>query len=150
MPLSAGLGAVAALGAGVFAAPLADFSEGGPGGFELDTYADDVAIDTNTRELALHGHVEVGAAPFHLRADALRLRRTPRGVAVEGEGTLAFYPCRHSADAFVPRRALVAHPAIDSSFAAAEIYGCRWRGYPYVWLRARPRALAAHARLSRR
>lgn len=137
MPLSAGLGAVAALGAGVFAAPLADFSEGGPGGFELDTYADDVAIDTNTRELALHGHVEVGAAPFHLRADALRLRRTPRGVAVEGEGTLAFCPCLGTPLTLSFHDALVAPPSdLILRSPRLEIYGVPVAWLPYVWLRA--------------
>ena len=38
-------------------------------------------------------HVRVDEPPFHLTSDALRLRRVPIGVELDGEGKLAFCPC---------------------------------------------------------
>ena len=60
---------------------------------DLDVRADEVTVDTRMRELELHGHVHADAPPFHLSSDALKLKRSSRGIIVEGDGRLTFCPC---------------------------------------------------------
>lgn len=126
---------VAGAAAGVFGAPLSALAP--PGLAELETHADDVTIDTERRELELRGHVEVDAAPFHLRSDALRLRRTGRGIEVEGEGTLAFCPCLGTPLTLYFHDALVGPPSdLVLRQARLEVYGVPVFWLPYFWLRA--------------
>jgi hypothetical protein len=76
----------------------------------VDTHADDVTLDARLREVELRGHVRVESPPFHLTSDALRLRRTSRGVEIDAKGKLSFCPCLGTPLAISFDGAIVAPP----------------------------------------
>lgn len=134
MPVDAAI-----LAGALFAAPISSLAP--PGLTELESHADDMTIDTERRELELRGHVEVDAAPFHLRSESLRLRRTVRGIAIDGRGELAFCPCLGTPLTLSFDDALVGPPSdLILRQPRLEIYGVPVLWLPYFWLRAPDRA----------
>jgi hypothetical protein len=110
------------------------FADGPP---EVRVTADDVTIAPHTQTLALHGHVDVDAAPFHLTSDALRVTRTTHGLVIDGEGRVAFCPCLGEPVALVFRGATVAPPSdlfLVQPRLEVERVPLFW--LPYFWLRS--------------
>ncbi|HEY1958681.1 MAG TPA: hypothetical protein VGH28_23850 [Polyangiaceae bacterium] len=104
---------------------------------DLDVRADDVTVDTRMRELELHGHVHADAAPFHLSADALKLKRSSRGIIVEGDGRLTFCPCLGTPIALGFKGATVAPPGdLFLTSPRLEIFHVPVFWLPFFWLRA--------------
>ncbi len=103
----------------------------------LDTHADDVTLDAKQRELELRGHVSVESPPFHLSSDALTLKRTPRGVDVDGKGRLAFCPCLGTPLTLGFAGAIVAPPGdLVLRSPTLNVYGVPIFWLPYFWLRS--------------
>ncbi len=103
----------------------------------LDTHADEVTLDTKQRDLELRGHVTVESPPFHLSADALTLKRTPRGVDVDGRGRLAFCPCLGTPLTLGFGGAIVAPPGdLVLRSPTLDVYGVPVFWLPYFWFRS--------------
>jgi len=102
----------------------------------LDAHADDVTLDARLREVQLRGNVTVESPPFHLTSDELRLRRTPYGVDVIGDGRLAFCPCLGAPLAVRFDGVIVAPPGdLVLRQPRLEIVGAPVLWLPYFWLR---------------
>ncbi|WP_394827468.1 hypothetical protein [Pendulispora albinea] len=103
----------------------------------LETHADDVTLDARLRELELRGNVRLDSPPFHLRSDALRLRRTPHGIEVDGRGRLAFCQCLGTPVAVGFDGAVVAPPGdLLLRHPRLEVLGIPLFWFPYFWLRS--------------
>ncbi len=103
----------------------------------LDTHADEVTLDAKQRDLELRGHVTVESPPFHLSSDALTLKRTPRGVDVDGSGRLAFCPCLGTPLTLGFAGAIVAPPGdLVLRSPTLDVYGVPIFWLPYFWLRS--------------
>ncbi|WP_394830952.1 hypothetical protein LVJ94_31035 [Pendulispora rubella] len=103
----------------------------------LETHADDVVLDARLRELELRGNVRLESPPFHLRSDALKLRRTPHGIEVEGTGRLAFCQCLGTPVAVGFDGAIVAPPGdLVLRHPRLEVLGLPIFWFPYFWLRS--------------
>jgi hypothetical protein len=99
--------------------------------------ADDVTLDAHSQALALKGHVDVEAEPFHLTSDLLRVTRSRRGLVVEGDGRVAFCPCLGEPVALVFRGATVAPPGdLFLTQPRLEVAGVPIFWLPYFWLRS--------------
>lgn len=111
----------------------------GPRG-ALRTRADEVSFDARARSLELAGDVRVDAAPFHLRADRIRLARTRYGIEVEGKGKLKFCPCLGTPLTVGFEKAIVAPPGdlvlVDP---VLRVYSVPVFALPYFWLRSADR-----------
>lgn len=106
----------------------------------LDTHADDVTIDAKEHDLDLKGNVTVDSPPFHLSSDELVLKRTPRGVDVDGKGRLAFCPCLGTPLTLGFSGAIVAPPGdLILRKPTLDIYGVPVFWAPYFWLRSSAR-----------
>ena len=104
---------------------------------ELDVRADEVTVDTRMRELELRGHVHADAPPFHLSADKLDLKRSSRGITVEGDGRLTFCPCLATPIALGFKGATVAPPGdLFLTSPRLEIFHVPVFWLPFFWLRA--------------
>ncbi len=76
-------------------------------------------------------------APFHLTSNALRVRRLPSGVLVEGEGRLAFCPCLGTPIALRFTSATLAPPHdIIVGNPVVEVFGAPVAWAPAWWLRS--------------
>ena len=103
----------------------------------LETHADDVVLDARLRELELRGNVRLESPPFHLQSDALKLRRTPHGIDVEGTGRLAFCQCLGTPVAVGFDGAIVAPPGdLVLRHPRLEVLGIPIFWFPYFWLRS--------------
>ncbi len=103
----------------------------------LDAHADEVTLDPRLREIELRGNVHVDSEPFHLRSDEVRLRRTSRGVEVDGKGTLAFCPCLGTPLSIAFDGAIVAPPGdLILRQPRLELYEVPVFWLPYFWLRS--------------
>jgi hypothetical protein len=103
-----------------------------------DVHANEVDLDARTREMLLRGDVRVDAPPFHLRSDALRVRRDWRGALdVDGKGKVAFCPCLGSPLAVRFDGAIVAPPGdLILRSPSLEVMGAPVMWLPYFWLRS--------------
>ncbi len=104
---------------------------------ELDVRADEVSVDTRLLELELKGNVHADAPPFHLSADVLKLKRTSRGVVVEGDARLAFCPCLGTPLTIAFTGGTVAPPG-DLILKSPRLlfFGLPIFWLPIVWLRS--------------
>ncbi|MGH7280239.1 MAG: hypothetical protein ACRELY_01845, partial [Polyangiaceae bacterium] len=106
----------------------------------IDTHADDVTIDAKEHDLDLKGNVTLDAPPFHLSAGELLLKRTPRGVDVDGKGRLAFCPCLGTPLTLGFTGAIVAPPGdLILRSPTLDIYGVPVFWAPYFWVRSSAR-----------
>jgi len=104
---------------------------------ELDVRADQVEVDVRMRELELRGHVHADASPFHLSADALKLRRTAHGIIVEGDGRLTFCPCLGTPLSLGFKQVTVAPPGdLFLTSPRLEVFHVPIFWLPFFWLRA--------------
>jgi hypothetical protein len=98
--------------------------------------ADEVRFDTRVQALEAVGHVHVEEPPFHLTSDALRLRRVPIGMELQGDGRLAFCPCLGAPLAVRFRGATVAPPHdVILREPVLEVFGVPIAWAPAFWLR---------------
>ncbi len=103
----------------------------------LDAHADEVTLDPRLREIELRGNVHVDSEPFHLRSEEVKLRRTNRGVEVDGKGTLAFCPCLGTPLSIAFDGAIVAPPGdLILRQPRLELYKVPVFWLPYFWLRS--------------
>jgi hypothetical protein len=99
--------------------------------------ADQVRLDPKAQALDVAGHVHVDEPPFHLTSDELRLRRVPIGVALEGDGKVAFCPCFGSPLAVRFQGATVAPPHdLVLRDPVLEVFGVPVAWAPVMWLRS--------------
>ncbi|MDP9001343.1 MAG: hypothetical protein M3O46_14675 [Myxococcota bacterium] len=99
--------------------------------------ADQVRLDPHAQALEASGRVRVAQSPFYLTSDALRLRRIPMGVELEGKGTAAFCPCLgspigvrfHGATVAPPHDLILYDPVL-------EVFGLPVAWAPAIWLRS--------------
>lgn len=104
---------------------------------ELDVRADQVSVDTRLLELELKGNVRADAPPFHLSSDELKLKRTPIGVVVEGDGRLAFCPCLGTPLTIAFSGATVAPPGdLILKSPRLLVFGLPVFWLPIFWLRS--------------
>jgi hypothetical protein len=102
--------------------------------------ADQVRFDPQGQALDASGHVHVQQSPFHLTSDALKLRRVPIGVELEGEGRAAFCPCLGTPLAVRFRGATVAPPHdLILHNPVLEVFGVPLGWAPVIWLRSAAR-----------
>ena len=59
----------------------------------VDFQAGKVEVDPESSELELEREVAIKVHRYRLTSERLVLRRTPRGIVVDGEGRVAFCPC---------------------------------------------------------
>lgn len=96
-----------------------------------------MTLDAKQRDLELKGHVTVESPPFHLTSDHLVLKRTPRGVDVDGDGRLAFCPCLGTPLTLGFAGAIVAPPGdLILRKPTLDVYGVPVLWLPYFWLRS--------------
>ncbi len=103
----------------------------------VDFSADEVELDGDLEELRLSGDVDVRVHRYRVRSQALALRRTPRGIVVDGEGRVAFCPCPAppvtigftSATVAPPSDLVLRHPTL-------RVGGVPVAWLPYLWLRS--------------
>jgi len=100
---------------------------------ELDVRADEVSVDTRLLELELKGNVHADAPP-------LKLKRTPIGVVVDGDGRLAFCPCLGTPLTIAFSGATVAPPG-DLILRSPRllVFGLPVFWLPVFWLRSSSR-----------
>lgn len=120
-------------------------SRGDPEGERrVDFSADEVELDGRLEELELRGAVDVRVDRYRVTSERLRLRRTSKGIVVDGDGRVAFCPCPEppvtfgftSATAAPPSDLLLEEPTV-------RVGGVPVLWLPYLWLRSpdRPGAL---------
>ncbi|HXX69968.1 MAG TPA: hypothetical protein VEK07_22500 [Polyangiaceae bacterium] len=99
--------------------------------------ADEVRLDPATKTLDATGHVRVDEPPFHFTSDALRLKRVPQGVLLDGTGQLAFCPCLGTPLSLKFSGATVAPPhEVVLRNPVLQIFGLPIGWLPLVWLRS--------------
>lgn len=102
-----------------------------------EVQADDVSFDPRAQALEVKGNVRVDASPFHLRSERLMLRRSWRGLELEGKGRLAFCPCLGTPLTIAFDEAAVAPPGdLVLHDAALYVYRVPIFWLPVFWLRS--------------
>jgi hypothetical protein len=106
-------------------------------GLPVSFQADEVRLDARNQGLEVSGNVRVEEPPFFLTSDALRLRRVPIGVELEGAGKAAFCPCLGAPLAVRFRDATVAPPHdLILRQPVLEVFGVPVAWAPIFWLRS--------------
>jgi hypothetical protein len=99
--------------------------------------ADQLRFDPRGQALDASGHVHVEQSPFYLTSDALKLRRVPIGVELQGQGKASFCPCLGVPLAVRFRGATVAPPHdLILRDPVLELFGLPIAWAPAVWLRS--------------
>jgi hypothetical protein len=109
----------------------------GPEALPVDFHANDVTFDPRSQAIEARGNVNVDSPPFDLQGDFLRLRRSARGVDVQGPGRVAFCPCLgsplgvrfDSATLAPPHELILRNPVL-------EVMGIPVAWLPLFWLRS--------------
>jgi hypothetical protein len=100
-----------------------------------------VVLDGNMQELELADDVCVIVDRYRLTSEHLKLRRGPRGVHIEGEGSVALCPCDDAPVTLGFASATVAPPTdllVESPTVRVGRVPVLWM--PYLWLRSPDRA----------
>jgi hypothetical protein len=118
----------------LLASPRARAQEEKP---ELSFSADQVDGDARMRELALRGNVVVTYERFRLTSPSLSLRRSGRGVEVQGPGEVVFCPCPNPPVSIGFEGGVVAPPA-DLILYRPSLRVAGWTIFalPWFWMRA--------------
>ncbi|MFZ5894029.1 MAG: hypothetical protein ACOY0T_23400 [Myxococcota bacterium] len=104
---------------------------------EVEFRANQVEIAGDAGSLDLKGDVAIRSERFRLSGDRLSLRRSPRGVHVDGSGVLALCPCKNPPIAFGLRSADLAPPSdVLLASATLRVFGVPLFWWPYLWLRS--------------
>jgi hypothetical protein len=102
-----------------------------------EVQADSVSLDAKTQAVEVKGNVRVDASPFHLRSERLLLRRSWRGLELEGPGRLAFCPCLGTPLTVSFDGAAVAPPGdLLLKDATLQVYRVPIFWLPVFWLRS--------------
>jgi hypothetical protein len=98
--------------------------------------ADRVEMDPDGN-LDLEGNVAVTSGRYRLTGDHVEVRRTPRGVWVDGQGRVALCPCPDPPVTLAFRRALVAPPTdLVLTEPTVRVGSVPVAWLPYLWLRS--------------
>jgi hypothetical protein len=103
----------------------------------VDFEAGSVAIDPEQNALELEQDVAIKVHRYRLTSDRLVLRRTPRGIVVDGDGRVAFCPCPDPPVTVGFTAATVAPPTdllIENPTLRVGDVPVLW--LPYLWLRS--------------
>lgn len=112
-----------------------------PAEHRVEFRANQVEIEADARSLDLQGDVVIQSERFRLSGDRLSLRRSPRGVHVDGAGVLGLCPCKDPPIAFGLRSADLAPPSdVLLASATLRVFGIPVFWWPYLWLRSPNRA----------
>lgn len=104
---------------------------------DLAFSADEVEGDARLRELVLRGNVVVTYERFRLMSPELALRRTPRGIEVQGPGEVVFCPCPNPPVTVGFEGGVVAPPAdLFLKNPSLRVAGTSIFSLPWFWLRA--------------
>ncbi len=104
---------------------------------QLDLSADRAELDPRQNRLELDGRVVVTLDRYRLTSDSLRIQRGPRGIMVDGAGTVAFCPCP-SPPITVDFRSVLMAPPTDLLLEQPTLraFGVPVLWLPYLWLRS--------------
>ncbi len=103
----------------------------------VDVRADDVVLDARQQDLDVHGNVRIDADPFYLASDHLRLRRSPRGILVDGVGRVGFCHCLGTPLAIAFDGATLAPPGdLLLKSPTLMLFGVKILPAPFLWLRS--------------
>ena len=104
---------------------------------ELSFSADQVEGDARLRELILRGNVVVTSERFRLTSPSLSLRRSARGVEVQGPGEVVFCPCPNPPVSIGFQGGVVGPPA-DLVLERPSLRVAGWTIFalPWFWMRA--------------
>jgi hypothetical protein len=104
---------------------------------ELSFSADQVEGDARLRELVLRGNVVVTYERFRLTSPSLSLRRSARGIEVQGPGEVVFCPCPNPPVSIGFEGGVVAPPA-DLILQRPSLRVAGWTIFalPWFWMRA--------------
>jgi hypothetical protein len=118
------------------ALPSNESTEAGPSvripAQEIELHAGHLEIEAPTNRLSLSEGVELTVHRYRVTADRLTLQRTPQGIAVEGDGQVAFCPCVSSPFTVGFSNGIVGPPT-DLLLKNATFRAC---GAPVFWLPA--------------
>ena len=103
----------------------------------VDFEAGKVELDGDLSRLALEKDVVIKVDRYRLTSQKLTLRRTSRGVVVDGEGRVAFCRCENPPITFGFRQAIVAPPTdLFVREPTVRLGGVPVLWLPVLWLRA--------------
>lgn len=108
-----------------------------PAPYWVDFEAGHVVLDPELMQLELSRRVTIRVDRYRLTSQRLTLRRTGRGVEVEGEGRVAFCPCENAPVSFAFRHAIVAPPTdlfVQNATLRLGDVPVLWT--PVLWLRS--------------
>jgi hypothetical protein len=114
-----------------------DAADGDDSSGRVTFRSDRLELAPRDEKLELRGNVVVRVDRYRLTSDALSLRRSPRGIAVEGGGAVAFCACPSPPLTLGFRSALVAPPTdllLEQPTIRVGTVPVLW--LPYLWLRA--------------
>ena len=105
--------------------------------FRVDFSARHLDVDAELGELSLSGDVEVTVGRYRLGGDRVRLKRGPRGIAVEGGGDIALCSCDDPPVTLGYSSVTIAPPSdVLIKHAVLRAYGVPLFWLPYLWLRS--------------
>lgn len=125
------------LGLAVFGPARALAQEAGPVPYWVDFEAGHVELDPELMKLELSRRVTIRVDRYRLTSERLTLRRTARGVEIDGEGRVAFCPCENAPLSFGFQRAVVAPPTdlfVQNATLRLGDVPVFWT--PILWLRS--------------
>ena len=103
----------------------------------VDFEAGKVELDPELKLLALSEHVTIRVDRYRLTSERLTLRRTARGVELDGTGRVAFCRCPNAPVSFGFSRAIVAPPTdlfVEDATLRIDDVPVFWS--PILWLRS--------------
>jgi len=105
--------------------------------FRVDFSARHLDVDAELGELSLSGDAEVTVGRYRLGGDRIRLKRGPRGIAVEGGGDIAFCSCDKPPITLGYSSVTIAPPSdVVIKHAVLRAGGVPLFWLPYLWLRS--------------
>lgn len=123
----------------------------GPAPYWVDFEAGHVVLDPELARLELSRGVRIRVDRYRLTSDRLTLRRTGRGVEIDGEGRVSFCPCENAPVTFGFRQAIVAPPTdlfVKNATVRVGDVPVLWT--PVLWLRSADRVGLLPPRLAYR
>ena len=115
----------------------APISVAAPVPYWVDFEAGRVELDPELMKLELSRDVRIVVDRYRLTSERLTLRRTARGVEIDGEGRISFCPCENAPLSFGFQRAIVAPPTdLLVQGATIRIGDVPVFWTPVLWLRA--------------
>lgn len=105
--------------------------------FRVDFSARHLDVDAELGQLSLSGEVEVTVGRYRLGGERVRLKRGPRGIAVEGDGDIALCSCPKPPVTLGYSSVTIAPPSdVLIKHAVLRAGGVPIFWLPYLWLRS--------------